>query len=111
MRCVPSNTCPWLVSMARKWDLKVEDEAADPKDAVLNDPVVGVKDADGQTHKVHILSTPKSMTKEEFAEHCVTHLPFHSGCPFCVAGKKNNLPNRNANMNVPYLLSSPTTAS
>ena len=41
-----------------------QEGGADPKDAVLNDPVVGVKDKEDQKHKVHILSTSKSRTKE-----------------------------------------------
>lgn len=40
--------------------------------------------------QVQVLSSPKSMTKEEFAKHVVTHLPYHPACPHCVAGKRCN---------------------
>ena len=36
------------------------------------------------------MKTPRELTPAEWAEHMVTHLPFCSGCPFCLAGKKPN---------------------
>ena len=30
------------------------------------------------------------MTSAQYANHCLTHLPYHPGCAYCVAGKRNN---------------------
>ena len=37
------------------------------------------------------LASPKEMTEREFAEHCLTHIPYNPACHYCVAGKRNNV--------------------
>ena len=65
----------------------VDDEAVNPKHVLLGEPIVGTKvvtyDASGPgAVKPKLLPTPKGMTAAEWAEHCVTHVKFHDGCPF-----------------------------
>ena len=38
------------------------------------------------------LPTPNEPTDEERAIHNLTHIPYRSWCPYCVAGKRNNTP-------------------
>jgi len=52
-----------------------------------------VRELDMQAETANI---PKSFAKvhtptpEEFAKHCLTHLPYRSWCPICVRSKKRN---------------------
>ena len=72
-----------------------EDEDVNFDLADLDDPIVGVEhvlsDKDGAgALEAQPLSSPPSMTPAAFARHCLTHLPYHSGCPICVASKRPN---------------------
>ena len=101
-----------------------EDEVAMQDDAVFDDLIIGehegdsdvetedaknVKSQDGADHLLCLpcadqekldhsptgLPCPPEFTSlKEWNKHCLTHLPYHAGCPFCVAGKRNNSPHR-----------------
>ena len=65
----------------------------------LKDPIVGVEEVISDEHGAGAipaspLRSPKSMSQAEWERHCITHLPFHPGCPWCVAARKPNLPHR-----------------
>ena len=55
-------------------------------DMVLGDPIVGQWSDDPYSTSVRVLTTPKDMTAEEFARHCVTHIPYEPGCVYCAGG-------------------------
>ena len=64
-----------------------EDDAAvfgveDPGEADI------VADDEGeQAEDVRPLPTPHQLTLSEYRDHCVTHFPYHSGCPHCLEGR------------------------
>ena len=70
-------------------DQPLDDEIRDG-DAELGDIIVGKDPVDPRTHKMAPLPLPKLMTPAEYAKHCVTHLPYHPGCPFCLQARRPN---------------------
>ena len=80
-----------------------EDEV-DLRHAVVDDPIVGhgpiLSDANGLgAIQPHALSSPPSMTPAQRALHNITHLPFHPGCPICVATRRPNAHHRRSHEN------------
>ena len=56
--------------------------------------------------EVRALPSPKEVSAEEVARHCLTHLPYADWCPYCVAGKRPNSPHRRVrgtNWTIPML--------
>ena len=43
---------------------------------------------------VRIVRSPKEPTKQEILEHSVTHVPYRSWCPHCVAAAAKSTPHR-----------------
>ena len=75
------------------------DDDVDFKLADLNDPIVGVErviaDENGPgAISAQPLACPPSMTPAAFLKHCLTHLPYHPGCPICAATRKPNAQHR-----------------
>ena len=58
---------------------------ADSKDAIVD-----AYEPEGNAHFVKPLPTPPSMTLAERAQHNITHLPPHRGCPICAANRTPN---------------------
>ena len=80
----------------------VEDEPVNQKHVLLGDPIVGAKavtydDSGPGALKPKLLPAPKGMTEAEWAEHCVSHVKYHSGCPFCVSCRRPNSPHKASN--------------
>ena len=76
-----------------------EEEAVDLKDALFTDPIVGTEQILKDEHgpgalQPRPLPTPPTFTPAQWARHCLTHLPFHSGCPICVACRRPNTHHR-----------------
>ena len=76
-----------------------EDEDPDLKLADLDDPIVGVERVLSDQHgpgalEAQPLATPPSMTPAAFLKHCLTHLPYHPGCPVCAASRRPNTQHR-----------------
>ena len=80
-----------------------EDSYARPEDSPLGidaqgveDVVDGVEDIDAESGAVSVraraLPTPKMPSAAVVAHHNLTHFPYRSWCPFCVAGRRNNSP-------------------
>lgn len=87
-----------------------EDDASDfdkvtGKDVVDGDPIVGKHPEIEGPSKPVPRKCQKEMTSEEFAQHCVTHIPYNESCPYCVAGKKPNWHHRKSSSHrkVPFL--------
>ena len=77
------------------------DEDVDVDLALFDDPIVGVERVVADQHgpgaiAARPLSSPPSMTPAAFEKHCLTHLPYHPGCPICAATRKPNLQHRNS---------------
>ena len=66
------------------------DAAVTDSDIVLGDPIVGMHGGSDYSTVVRTLVTPKEMSAEEFATHCVTHLPMDPACIYCAAAKRPN---------------------
>ena len=66
------------------------------------EPFIGAKDKE---EKPGIKALPDSteMTEAHWAEHCIKHLPFCDGCPYCVAGHKPNTQHRSAKTEEPTI--------
>ena len=60
------------------------DEVVLKGDMVFGDPIVGSKPAGPQDTAVRPVRSPKEMSSEAYADHCLTHLPYHEGCWYCV---------------------------
>ena len=76
-----------------------DDEAVDLELAMLDDPIVGVERVLADEHGPGALApkplpTPPSMTPAAFHRHCLTHLPYHPGCPICAASRRPNTQHR-----------------
>ena len=76
-----------------------EDEDADLELALIDDPIVGVERAvsSKEDHGALVarpLASPPSMSPEAVLKHCLTHLPYHPGCPICVASRRPNTQHR-----------------
>ena len=66
---------------------------------VLGEPQKGTgEDAgaadDGDDIEPHAITSPKEMTPEAFAQHCLTHLPYDDACWYCAATRKPNAQHR-----------------
>ena len=80
--------------------LASEDEWEDPNEsplleAPLQAPKSDIEDVvdadDGSAIQVaRVLPEPKKPTREEVARHNLTHLPYRSWCPHCLACRRNN---------------------
>ena len=46
---------------------------------------------------------PTEMTDAQWAEHCIKHLPFCDGCPYCVGGRKPNTHHRTCQKTEPKI--------
>ena len=67
--------------------------------ADVDDPIVGVEhvleDENGPgALPARSLASPPSMTPAAFLRHCLTHVPYHPGCPICAATRKPNTQHR-----------------
>ena len=74
-----------------------DDDPVDESHAVFGEPIIGygdtLFDAHGPGAKVaEALPAPKGMTEAAWAAHCLTHLPYHPACPWCVACRRANTP-------------------
>ena len=65
-------------------------------DQELREPVARdvVEEESREGREVRLPRDPGQPTKQERDEHCVTHLPYRSWCPFCVKGKGDEFRNR-----------------
>ena len=75
------------------------DEDVDTDLAMLDDPIVGVERVTADKNgpgalTARALPTPPSMTPAAFMRHCLTHLPYHPGCPICAATRRPNTQHR-----------------
>ena len=73
----------------------------DLKDAMCHDPIVGVEQVVETEHgpgarEALALPSPPTVTPAQGAAHCLTNLPFHPGCPICVACRRPNTHHRQA---------------
>ena len=68
-------------------------DAVREEDALLSEPIIGTKPTP-KKEGVTSLPMPKEMTPAQLREHMVTHLPYHEGCPYCVAARRPNSPHR-----------------
>ena len=72
----------------------LDDEEADPKMAMLGEPIIGVERViyDDETGPGAIaakpLPTPKSMSVAQRAVHDLTHLPYEPSCKICVQSRR-----------------------
>ena len=78
------------------------DDDVDTDLALLEDPIVGVErvlsDQNGPgAIDAKPLASPPSMSPAAFARHCLTHLPYHPGCPICAATRRPNTQHRKSN--------------
>ena len=62
-----------------------------PEDVDFGNHIIGQKDP---STNVKTLASPRELTPAEWAEHALTHLPYCSSCPHCIAGKRPNCPHR-----------------
>ena len=88
-----------------------DDEDVDMELADLDDPIVGVDrvlfDENGPSAlPAQPLASPPTMTPSEFLKHCLTHLPYHPGCPICAASRRPNTQHGKSNeasRTIPFL--------
>ena len=76
-----------------------EEPEVDLKDALLDDPIVGVEAVTWDEHgagarQARPLPTPKAMSKAQKEIHDLTHLPFDEGCEICQATRGLNSQHR-----------------
>ena len=76
-----------------------EEEIVDLKYVMFHDPIVGVEQIVETEHgpgarEAKPLPSPPTFTPAQRAKHCLTHLPFHPGCPMCVACRQPNTHHR-----------------
>ena len=72
-----------------------DEELIDQRHALFKDPIIGVKDVISDEHgagarPAEPLPVPKEMSAAEWAEHSITHLKYHPGCPVCAATRRPN---------------------
>ena len=72
----------------------VLDDKVCKEDVVIGDPIVGRTHGDVGPARVRVLKAPPEMTAEQFAKHCLTHLPMCSGCKYCAQCTKPNIQHR-----------------
>ena len=61
-------------------------------DVAWGEPIVGARPAVLHETEAKPIKSPKEMSPEDFARHCVTHIPFSDACWYCLCAKKSNLP-------------------
>ena len=72
----------------RKEQSDTEEVVYVPSPPELESDTVGDDDDEGlETSSPKIVSSPYAPSRQERAEHRITHCPFRSWCPDCVAGK------------------------
>ena len=77
-----------------------EEETVDQKDAALGDPIVGrdrsliIGTEGGMALSPMPLMSPQEPTQAQRALHDLTHLPYASWCPHCVACRRPNTHHR-----------------
>ena len=72
-----------------------EDERVDPKTVMWKDPIVGVEEVTYDqrgpgAREAQPLPSPKQPSEAMRAKHNLTHFPYESWCPHCVACKRPN---------------------
>jgi len=77
----------------------VDAEVVKQDDVLVGERFVGVEDVSLDEHgpgarKTRPLPTPQTPTQAQIARHNLTHLPYQSWCPFCVACRRKNSHNR-----------------
>ena len=71
----------------RKGDEEVNtDEDMNEEDATKFNQCMPLEDTD-EAIKVKVMSSPSPPSRQEMLEHNISHMPFRSWCPHCVAGK------------------------
>ena len=74
------------------------EEVVDRKDALFGDPIIDHEVLEDENWPgaipATVLPAPKEMSKAEWTRHCVTHLPYHRGCPVCAATRMPNMHHR-----------------
>ena len=79
-------------------EVGVDGDDADPRMAVMGEPIVGVDKVvydDSTGHgalAARPLSSPKTMSAAQRAIHDLTHLPYDPGCEVCVSTRRPNTP-------------------
>ena len=73
--------------------------AVDLGHAQFKDPIVGTEEVLAHANgdfalPATPLKSPQIMTQAEWEKHCATHLPYHPGCPWCVAARRPNVQHR-----------------
>ena len=77
-------------------------DAADPKLAQLDDPIVGIelvtwdKDLGAGAKPARDLPPPKAPSAAALARHRLKHMPYCSRCPICVANTRPMTPQQAA---------------
>ena len=101
MKTSPVSPALSIPEFVQGWDDKFVldadrglDDVVTEHDVVWGDPIVGKHPNADDPSKPIELPTPKDMTAAEVLKHCTTHIPFHPGCQYCVAGKKPNVQHR-----------------
>ena len=81
----------FIKSAPEEKDIEIDDVVR-KEDVVFDEPIVGHRPTSITDPAPRPLVTPpKDMSEREFAEHCLTHLPYCPSCQYCVAGKRNNV--------------------
>lgn len=78
------------------------DEVVREEDADFWEPTVGTASKEEKLG-VKALPNPTEMTDAQWAEHCIKHLPFCDGCPYCVGGRKPNTHHRTCQKTEPKI--------
>ena len=93
----PIHCCPVMMRHDKQLaDTEIDEEVADPKLAMMKDPIVGIEnvtrdDANGAgALPAKPLPSRKEMTAAQRAVHDLTHLPYHPGCAICVSCRRPN---------------------
>ena len=100
----PSSVSPSLPSSSRDGGDELQhrqpvEEEVDMREAMLDDPIIGVEQVIHDEHgpgalKPRPLPTPKAMTAAQKAVHDLSHLPHDPGCPICASSRGLNLPHQ-----------------
>ena len=70
------------------------EHSEEDEEPVLCQPCSGNDSETLLDHSPKGLPAPPEFTPAQWAKHCLTHLPYHAGCPFCVMGKRPNTHHR-----------------
>ena len=63
----------------------VVDDVVQESDVVWGEPIVGQHPRGEDFMSPKPLPSPKEMTDKEYADHCLTHIPYCDGCWYCVS--------------------------